>query len=52
MVTPQKWGRLKPFIEFMQEDDSEEVARLFALKKLPSFFGPERFITEIKKDII
>jgi len=28
MVTPQKWGRLKPFIEFMQEDDSEEVARL------------------------
>ena len=49
MVTPQKWGRLKPFIEFMQEDDSEEVARLFALKKLPSFFGPERFITEIKE---
>jgi putative transposase len=42
-------GRLKPFIEFMQEDDSEEVTRLFSLKKLPSFFGPERFITGIKE---
>ena len=27
MITPKKRGRLKPFIEFMQEDDSEEVTR-------------------------
>ena len=33
----------------MQEDDSEEVTRLFSLKKLPSFFGPESFITGIKE---
>ena len=49
MITPKKRGRLKPFIEFMQEDDSEEVTRLFSLKKLPSFFGPESFITGIKE---
>lgn len=49
MITPKKRGRLKPFIEFMQEDDSEEVVRLFSLKKLPSFFGPENFITGIKE---
>jgi hypothetical protein len=33
----------------MQKDDSEEVAKLFSLKKLPSFFGPESFITEMKE---
>ncbi len=33
----------------MQEDDSEEVIKLFSLKKLPSFFGPENFITAIKE---
>ncbi len=49
MITPKKRGRLKPFIEFMRKDDSEEVVRLFALKKLPSFFGPESFITGIKE---
>ena len=49
MITPKKQGRLKPFIEFMQKDNSEEVARLFSLKKLPSFFGPESFITGIKE---
>jgi REP element-mobilizing transposase RayT len=49
IITPKKQGRLKPFIEFMHEDDSEEVTRLFSLKKLPSFFGPESFITEIKE---
>jgi len=49
MITPKKQGRLKPFIEFMQEDDSKEVIKLFSLKKLPSFFGPESFITGIKE---
>ncbi len=49
MITPKKRGRLKPFIEFMGKDNSEEVIRLFSLKKLPSFFGPESFITEIKE---
>jgi putative transposase len=49
MITPKKRGRLKPFIEFMQEDDSKEVTKLFSLKKLPSFFGPESFITGIKE---
>jgi len=49
MITPKKRGRLKPFVEFMQKDDSEEVTKLFSLKKLPSFFGPESFITGIKE---
>jgi REP element-mobilizing transposase RayT len=49
MITPKKRGRLKPFIEFMHQDDSAEVTRLFSLKKLPSFFGPESFITGIKE---
>ena len=33
----------------MRKDDSEEVTRLFSLKKHPSFFGPESFITGIKE---
>ena len=33
----------------MQKDDSEEVERLFSLKKLPSFFGLESFIAAIKE---
>ena len=49
MITPKKRGRLKPFIEFMREDDSKEVTKLFSSKKLPSFFGPESFITGIKE---
>ena len=49
MITPKKQGRLKPFIEFMQKEESGEVTKLFSLKKLPSFFGPESFITEMKE---
>jgi len=49
MISSKKRGRLKPFIEFMQEDDSEEIIRLFTQKKLPSVFGPENFITGIKE---
>jgi len=49
MITSKQRGRLKPFIDFMQEDESEEATKLFSLKNLPSFFGPESFITEIKE---
>ena len=48
MITPKKKGRLKPFIEFMQDDDSQEVMDLFSRKNLPSIFGPESFITRIR----
>jgi hypothetical protein len=37
MTIPKKRGRLKPFIEFMQKDDSEEVTRLFSLKNSHHF---------------
>jgi hypothetical protein len=49
MITPKKKGRLKPFIEFMQDDDSQEVTNLFSKKNLPSIFGPESFITKIRE---
>lgn len=49
MITPKKKGRLKPFIEFMQDDDSQEVMDLFSRKNLPSIFGPESFITKIRE---
>ena len=49
MITPKKKGRLKPFIEFMQDDDSQEVTDLFSKKNLPSIFGPESFITQIRE---
>ena len=49
MITPKKRGRLKPFIEFMHKDDSEEVKKLFSLKNMPPLFGPESFITGIKE---
>jgi hypothetical protein len=49
MISSKKRGRLKAFIEFMHEEDSEEIDTLFSLKKLPSIFGPDNFITEIKE---
>lgn len=49
MLTSKKQGRLKPFTIFMQQDDSEEIKKLFSMKKLPSVFGPEGFITRIKE---
>lgn len=49
MLTPKKQGRLKPFTDFMHQDDSQEIKRLFSLKNLPSVFGPESFITRIKE---
>ncbi len=49
MITPKKKGRLKPFIEFMQDNDSQEVTNLFSKKNLPSIFGPESFITKIRE---
>ena len=48
MITAKKKGRLKPFIEFMQDDDSQEVMDLFSKKNLPSIFGPESFIARIR----
>ena len=49
MITPKKKGRLKPFLEFMRDDDSPEVTNLFSKKNLPSIFGPENFIAQIKE---
>jgi REP element-mobilizing transposase RayT len=49
MITPKKRGRLKPFIEFMQKEDSDEVTKLFSKKNLSSIFGHESFITRIKE---
>jgi putative transposase len=49
-LTSKKKGRLKHFIEFMEKDDSDELKRFFSLKKLPSIFGPESFITKIKEE--
>ncbi len=49
MITLKQRGRLKAFIDFMKKGDSAEVTKLFSLKKLPSFFGPESFITDIKE---
>ena len=34
----------------MKKDDSEEIKRFFSLKNLPSIFGPESFITQIKEE--
>lgn len=49
MISSKQRGRLKQFVDFMKKEDSEEVTRLFSLKKLPSFFGPESFITDLKE---
>lgn len=49
LLTHKKQGRLKPFIEFMQQEDSKEVQKLFSLNNLPSVFGPESFMTRIKE---
>lgn len=49
LLTNKKRGRLNNFITFMRDDDSEEVARLFFKKNLPSMFGPDSFTTRIKE---
>ena len=49
MITSKKKGRLKPFIKFMQDDDLPEVMDLFSRKNLPSIFGPDSFITQIRE---
>ncbi len=49
MLTPKRKGRLKPFIDFMKKDDSDKIKRFFSLKHLPSLFGPENIITQIKE---
>jgi REP element-mobilizing transposase RayT len=49
MITPKKQGRLKAFITFMQQEDTPEVTRLFSRKNLPSLFGPENFISQIRE---
>jgi len=49
MITSKKQGRLKDFIAFMKEDDSSDVTKLFSRKNLPSLFGPESFISQIKE---
>lgn len=50
MLTPKKKGRLKPFVKFMEQDNSERVKRFFSLKNLPSVFGPDSFITKIREE--
>ncbi len=52
MITPKKQGRLKPFIEFMQEDDSNEVIKLFSLKKTPIIFWTGKFHNSNKREIL
>ncbi|MCP4024228.1 MAG: hypothetical protein GY729_20475 [Desulfobacteraceae bacterium] len=49
ILTPKKKGSLKPFVEFMEQDDSERVKRFFSLKNLPSIFGPKSYIAKIKE---
>jgi hypothetical protein len=49
MISSKQKNKLRAFIEFMNEEESEEVRKLFSLKKLPSIFGPESFITDIKE---
>ncbi len=49
MITAKKRGRMKAFIAFMQQEDTPEVVRLFSKRNLPSLFGPESFISQIRE---
>ncbi|MCP3926753.1 MAG: transposase [Desulfobacterales bacterium] len=49
MITKKKKGRLKPFIEFMEKDESGEISSIFSSSKLPSILGPKDFITKIRE---
>ncbi|MEA1966734.1 MAG: helix-turn-helix domain-containing protein [Thermodesulfobacteriota bacterium] len=48
-ITSKEAGRLRPFVEFMEKDNSDEIERFFSLKNLPSILEPESFITQIKE---
>ncbi len=50
MITKKKKGRLTPFIKFMEQDESDEINRLFSLGKLPSIIGPDNFVKRIKEE--
>jgi len=49
MISPKKRDRRIAFIAFMQQEDAPEVTRLFSKKNVPSLFGPENFITQIRE---
>lgn len=48
MIAPEEHGRLETVKQFMQQDDSEDINRLFSSKNTPSIFGSEDFKTKIK----
>jgi REP element-mobilizing transposase RayT len=49
MIASEKRSRRKAFIAFMQKEDAPEVTRLFSKKALPSIWGSENFITQIRE---
>jgi REP-associated tyrosine transposase len=49
MIASEKRSRRKAFIAFMQNEDAPEVTRLFSKKTLPSIWGSENFIAQIRE---
>ncbi len=44
-----KINNRKAYLQFMATEDSEELQGIFAMKKLPSMLGSEKFISWVKK---
>jgi hypothetical protein len=48
MLTPHKNQQIRKYKQFMAEDISEEIDRIFDKKYLPSMLGSEKFINRYK----
>jgi putative transposase len=50
ILTPHKNQQIRKYKQFMAEDISEEINRVFDNQYLPSMLGSERFVQWVKKN--
>jgi len=48
LLTPHKRKRRQAYVQFMVQEDSEEILDIFSRKKWPPLLGSERFISWVK----
>jgi putative transposase len=49
MLCAMKHDQKKAYMDFVAQDESEEIARFYSLKKQPSILGSDSFIEKVKE---
>jgi REP element-mobilizing transposase RayT len=52
MLDQNREGQIKAFVDFMKQEDSEEIRNFYAKKNMPSFLGMDKFIEKIRKEYV